>query len=448
MQKKNYYFLLLSLFTGLRLFAGGTDSLQTPAKKAALPSVGLGVGVMSYFGNVGASKSSGVGSFTDIRPGYHLNIEERLGRIFALGLNVNMGHLSGNDHSPTDNLNFESKLFQGDLNLVLPFDDGIIMKKNDGIVPYLSVGIGYMTFQPFGDLKDAQGRTYYYWADGSIRNLPQNTPGAIRINRDYVFETQLAAAQSTITIPLGIGFKLNFNDHFSAHLNAAYNLCLSNKIDNVDAGKNDKYLYTNVSIHYTFKRKNDDASGMPGGDNIVDNIDPKADSDGDGVPDINDRCPGTPKGVAVDKFGCPLDSDGDGVPDYLDKEPNTPKGTVVDEHGVAIDMKAVATAAQKQHLQDSIAEFYNDWMIRHPGHPLKECVDSIMHAKEASTIASHGANGSKASKIPADFQGVDTNNDGVISVAELNQAIDDFFNGGNNLTVDKINKLIDYFFEQ
>lgn len=57
------------------------------------------------------------------------------------------------------------------------------------------------------------------------------------------------------------------------------------------------------------------------------------DSDGDGVPDDMDKCPGTPKGVKVDAEGCPLDSDGDGVPDYLDKCPGTPKGVRVDATG-------------------------------------------------------------------------------------------------------------------
>jgi OOP family OmpA-OmpF porin len=33
---------------------------------------------------------------------------------------------------------------------------------------------------------------------------------------------------------------------------------------------------------------------------------PPADSDGDGVIDANDKCPGTPRGVAVDEHGCPL----------------------------------------------------------------------------------------------------------------------------------------------
>ena len=64
------------------------------------------------------------------------------------------------------------------------------------------------------------------------------------------------------------------------------------------------------------------------------------DTDGDGVPDGTDACPGTPAGVKVDARGCPLDSDGDGVPDYLDKCPDTPRGTKVDATGCPI---AVAT---------------------------------------------------------------------------------------------------------
>jgi len=61
------------------------------------------------------------------------------------------------------------------------------------------------------------------------------------------------------------------------------------------------------------------------------------DSDGDGVPDSRDKCPGTPMGVQVDEHGCPIDSDGDGVPDYLDKCPNTPKGVKVDRDGCPLD---------------------------------------------------------------------------------------------------------------
>jgi OOP family OmpA-OmpF porin len=57
------------------------------------------------------------------------------------------------------------------------------------------------------------------------------------------------------------------------------------------------------------------------------------DSDGDGVIDANDACPGTPAGVGVDSKGCPLDSDNDGVADYKDQCPKTPAGARVDEKG-------------------------------------------------------------------------------------------------------------------
>ena len=59
----------------------------------------------------------------------------------------------------------------------------------------------------------------------------------------------------------------------------------------------------------------------------------EADSDGDGVSDSKDKCPGTPAGVAVDAMGCPKDADGDGVPDYKDKCPKTPKGAKVNTAG-------------------------------------------------------------------------------------------------------------------
>src|SRR3546814_5794474 len=67
------------------------------------------------------------------------------------------------------------------------------------------------------------------------------------------------------------------------------------------------------------------------------------DTDGDGVIDSLDQCPGTPAGTKVDSRGCPLppppppkDSDCDGVYDNLDACPNTPKGFKVDARGCEI----------------------------------------------------------------------------------------------------------------
>lgn len=118
------------------------------------------------------------------------------------------------------------------------------------------------------------------------------------------------------------------------------------------------------------------------------------DSDNDGVPDYQDKCPhNTPeeisKGVYKEgaKMGCPIDSDGDGVPDYKDRCPNTPPNTEVDEFGCPPEVVEYRTVLSSQEgmvnfdydkanlrpkgleVLDKLALFIND----HPGQ-LKEVV--------------------------------------------------------------------------
>jgi outer membrane protein OmpA-like peptidoglycan-associated protein len=57
------------------------------------------------------------------------------------------------------------------------------------------------------------------------------------------------------------------------------------------------------------------------------------DTDGDGVIDTADACPGTEAGKQVDASGCPIDPDGDGVVGPADLCPNSPYGEPVDETG-------------------------------------------------------------------------------------------------------------------
>ena len=83
------------------------------------------------------------------------------------------------------------------------------------------------------------------------------------------------------------------------------------------------------------------------------------DTDGDGVYDHLDRCPGTPRGTLVDAVGCPLapkpaaplDSDGDGVYDDDDFCPDTPRGATVDDRAeirpaYEPELEAVATVLE------------------------------------------------------------------------------------------------------
>jgi OOP family OmpA-OmpF porin len=62
-----------------------------------------------------------------------------------------------------------------------------------------------------------------------------------------------------------------------------------------------------------------------------------ADADKDGVPDAQDKCPGTAAGVKVNAQGCEPDSDGDGVVDSRDNCPGTAAGVKVNAQGCEPD---------------------------------------------------------------------------------------------------------------
>lgn len=110
---------------------------------------------------------------------------------------------------------------------------------------------------------------------------------------------------------LGVGVRYWFNEQLSARLGVE-------AIRGFDEGDADAMVGFMVSY------------ALGDGPVVVPEM---VDSDNDGVRDRDDRCPGTPGGVAVDSKGCSLDSDGDGVPDYRDECPDTPAGREVDQVG-------------------------------------------------------------------------------------------------------------------
>ena len=111
--------------------------------------------------------------------------------------------------------------------------------------------------------------------------------------------------ENGVNFDVGVGSKFPLSESVSLYLEAAY-------IKGIEGQR-----YTNSGLTDV----TDDLLKVSG---IVEFAIGSKDSDGDGVPDRKDKCPGTPPGVAVDEDGCPLDRDGDGVPDYKDDCPDTP----------------------------------------------------------------------------------------------------------------------------
>lgn len=117
------------------------------------------------------------------------------------------------------------------------------------------------------------------------------------------------------SLNLGAGLRWFAGDSFGFRLDARW---ITTEVGSTLAARQDN-LEATAGILWTF-----------GGQ-------PPTDTDGDGVPDRRDNCPGTPAGAVVDLEGCPVDSDGDGVPDGIDRCPETPAGIQVDSGGCSKD---------------------------------------------------------------------------------------------------------------
>ena len=134
----------------------------------------------------------------------------------------------------------------------------------------------------------------------------------------------------------------------------------------------------------------------------------------------------------------PIDSDEDGVPDYLDKEPQTKKGAIVNESGETLTKKMIADK-QKAYEAET---FERSRMFN--------ASPSLEYLKEIESMAAETKKNNTNIKIeiPQALKPADKNNDGFISANEIKDAIDKFFEGDSNFTVEKLNDLIDFFFQQ
>ncbi len=427
--------ILLTLFLFFAL-VGIINSQNEKAKKTKqLPSLALGTGVLSFDGDMGNGVN--LTSLSRIKGGYNLTIEQRIGSVIGVSVNALFGKLADSENGVKRNINFQSKITQMDLNLVLHLDNDFLFKRSSVFAPYLFVGFGYLKFDSYSDLTDKNGIKYNYWTDGTIRDLPDSTFGGKVIQRDYTYETQLKDSvvnypRNTFAVPVGLGVNFKIIDNLYIDLSASYYFTMTDWIDNCKVGTNDRYIYANVAFQYNFGKPYDDSNPVYETVDFssIDNLD----TDEDGVKDGDDVCPGTPKGTKVTPNGCPEDGDEDGVPDYLDKEPLTKKGALVDANGVTQTEKMIS---DKQLEFSAQATERSNLFNENP---------SLKYLKEVESKFKPKGKGTGG--IPFALKSADINNDGSISTDEIAKAIDAFFEGDSDFTVEKLNDLIDFFFDQ
>jgi len=418
------------------------------------PVVGIGIGVMNYFGDI----KNDYYSPTIGTPGYKVflttfvdNSHMLRADFFFMG-----GRINGNERSfskPIDNFNFQTSIYNFGFDLNYDFDH-LYKKRDRRIHPFISLGISTTLFSSTADstgtyfdsdLQQNVEARYHYWTDGTIRNVPEaaaNIEGSRLMKRDFTYETPLRQydwglgkyAEYAFVIPFDFGIDMTLSDRLMLRVGNSICYTFSDAIDHVSyensSGKtgkkgNDFYNYTYVSIHLDLFSS---AKTLK-----IERLfremefDPMlfGDEDNDGWMDGWDDCPGTPPGVSADSSGCPVDSDKDGIYDYTDKQPFTTAGAFVNEEGVEITADDLAALLDK-----SLAVGRNE-------------VELYVRKGETYAASKRGN-----VTIPEKFRTIDADGDDYISFDEMLKEIDSYFDFSSTLNADEIYELNSFFFSQ
>ena len=290
-------------------------------------NVGINAGVLAPMVAIG-----GVNDFNkmNLELGYGLSVRKQLGHAFGIQFDGVRGELSG-ENDPTKSFVPAGAYtaFETDVAYALSLA-GVVnvatvdfLKRENNVNFTAKAGWGIIGFAP---------------------RLPRDWKGKAGDNRDekYVQES---------FYPLGVGAKFKVSERVNFDLGYTMNFLDGDNLDG-QYGKPrslDKWSYTSAGVEFslgsTAKPNLDwvnpvalmydelkdptlrqEVEALKGRVSVLEAQDLLKDSDGDGVADKLDKCPGTEAGVKVDGSGCPLDVDADGIPDSKDACP-TVKGT-------------------------------------------------------------------------------------------------------------------------
>ncbi|WP_129714292.1 OmpA family protein [Pedobacter sp. SYP-B3415] len=319
--KKSLAVSLVAL-TGVTTLASAQDSTMVSSSSAKTFggrsqfrtwSIGVHGGVLAPVVVIGGSNDY---TNWDVNLGYGINIRKQFAPSFALELNGVRGKVSGSNEAGvagagSSNRSFETELqYAADLRGVVNVGTIDFLRRENSVGFFVTAGYGLMAYAPkvvnaAGTTIDWKGR-----AQGG--------------EKDYVKEAY---------IPVGAGIKFKVSERVNFNLGYTMNFIDGDNFDGVYAKgtTKDKVSYGYAGLEFSLGSSSKPSlewanpvammydelkdptlrQEVEALKNRVSNVeraveDLKKDSDGDGVADQFDKCPGTPAGTAVDGSGCPL----------------------------------------------------------------------------------------------------------------------------------------------
>lgn len=264
--------------------------------------------------------------------------------------------------------NYRMESHQLNLDLMASINNIRFHKANTGISLYGFAGLGVIAYNTKVDALDANSQAYNFDdITGGAIALPQihenrkEIRNKLQSGMDGVYETDAENerdrrsgkifSNKTIKVSpsFGIGAQIRLSKRINIALEDRVSFAWDDDLldgqrwahqiqgDPVHSNQNDGINYFSLGLNFNLGNKNKNVEPLywlnpldhaynelsyPRHMMLPDPILP--DSDGDGITDQFDKCPGTPAGIAVDSHGCPMDTDGDGVPDDRDKQLITP----------------------------------------------------------------------------------------------------------------------------
>ncbi|HVI44303.1 MAG TPA: OmpA family protein [Chitinophaga sp.] len=283
-------------------------------------SIGVNGGLLAPVAPTGGSND-----FTKWKAsaGYGAYVKYQILHSLALRADYVGGKLQGDNSKALGNgsnrvspySSFDTKLkWSGSLNAVVNIATVNWLFRQNFVQIYASVGAGLAGYEP--TLTKVGGGEVNYKTDGTIKEL---------------------------IIPVGVGLKFKLSESINLDLGYTINYLDADNLDGYNYGPNkDKYSYGYAGLEFPLGRKSkkqlqwhNPAKSMydelaaqkavlaseldkanANNARLTADVDKLTkDSDGDGVSDFFDKCPGTPANTKVDGAGCPLP-----VPEVVKKE--------------------------------------------------------------------------------------------------------------------------------
>lgn len=194
-------------------------------------TLGAGVGLMGYFGDINPFLNGSRNTFSFLRPSFSIQASKKVTPHWHLRLGLTYGQLRGNDYTHSDpekdvnrflrNLHFRNNIVE--LSAVGVYDwfahDRRFFRRKK-VVPYSFIGLSVFRHNPQARTPDSLGRNWI-----NLQELGTEGQGQAGYEKPY--------AKTQFAIPFGLGLKFKIHERMDLNLEANFRYAFTDYLDDV-----------------------------------------------------------------------------------------------------------------------------------------------------------------------------------------------------------------------